>query len=74
LAVATLGFLSSIWLGNVLRLFSSTGVFTIKRFWSQRWAMAKIIPFYIPKDFRSNPKPVKTRGEIIEFHLPKKSA
>ena len=36
--------------------------------------MAKIIPFYIPKDFRSKARPVKTRGEIIEFHLPKKSA
>jgi hypothetical protein len=36
--------------------------------------MAKIIPFYIPKDFRGNAKPIKTRGEVIEFHLHKKSA
>lgn len=36
--------------------------------------MAKVIEFYIPKDFRRNTKPGERRGELIEFHLPKKSA
>jgi hypothetical protein len=40
----------------------------------RRQAMAKIIEFYIPKNFRKDAKPAKTRGELIEFHVPKKSA
>lgn len=36
--------------------------------------MAKIIEFYIPKDFRRNAKTPVKRGELIEFQLPKKSA
>ena len=37
-------------------------------------ATAKIIEFYIPKDFRGNAKPTEKHGELIEFHLPRKSA
>jgi len=36
--------------------------------------MAKIIEFYVPKDFRRAAKPSEKRGEIIEFRLPRKSA
>jgi hypothetical protein len=36
--------------------------------------MAKIIEFYIPKNFHRDGKPAKARGELIEFHVPKKSA
>jgi hypothetical protein len=36
--------------------------------------MAKIIEFYIPKDFQQKTKPVEKRGELIEFRLPRKSA
>jgi hypothetical protein len=39
--------------------------------------MAKIIEFYIPKDFRHNAKwtPSENRGQLIEFTpRPKKSA
>jgi len=39
--------------------------------------MAKIIEFYIPKEFRKSAKwvPVEQRGQVIEFTLPpKKSA
>jgi hypothetical protein len=41
-----------------------------------RRAMAKVIEFYIPKDFRPRQKWVATsdRGQIIEFASPKKSA
>lgn len=36
--------------------------------------MAKIIEFYIPKDFHAKVRTADKRGEVIEFHLPKKSA
>jgi hypothetical protein len=39
--------------------------------------MAKVIEFYIPKDFRRNGKwtPAENRGQVIEFApRPKKSA
>jgi hypothetical protein len=36
--------------------------------------MAKVIEFYIPKDFRKKVKPAEKRGELIEFHVPRKSA
>lgn len=36
--------------------------------------MAKIIEFYIPKDFRRKITPTPKRGELIEFHTPRKSA
>lgn len=38
--------------------------------------MAKVIEFYVPKDFRKTTKwlPPERRGEVIEFYLPKKSA
>ena len=38
--------------------------------------MAKIIEFYVPKDFRPSAKkePPTRRGQVIEFYLPKKSA
>jgi hypothetical protein len=38
--------------------------------------MAKIIEFYIPKDFHPGAKqvPVSQRGQVIEFCLPKKTA
>lgn len=35
--------------------------------------MAKIIEFYIPKDFRPKQAPPEKRGQLIEFH-PRKSA
>ena len=37
-------------------------------------ATAKIIEFYIPKDFHTKVKSVGKRGELIEFRLPRKSA
>lgn len=38
--------------------------------------MAKVIEFYVPKDFRSPAKrvPREKLGELIEFCRPKKSA
>ena len=36
--------------------------------------MAKIIEFYIPKDFRAKVRSVEKRGEVIEFHQPKRTA
>jgi hypothetical protein len=38
--------------------------------------MAKIIEFYVPKDFRPKGKwvPPTRRGQVIEFCLPKKTA
>jgi len=38
--------------------------------------MAKVIEFYIPKDFRPKAKwgTASDRGQIIEFAAPKKSA
>lgn len=36
--------------------------------------MAKIIEFYVPKDFRKKTNAAEKRGELIEFRLPKKSA
>jgi hypothetical protein len=41
-----------------------------------RRAMAKVIEFYIPKDFRPKAKwgTTSDRGQIIEFAAPKKSA
>jgi hypothetical protein len=38
--------------------------------------MAKIIEFYIPKDFYKIAKwvPAEKRGQVIEFSLPKKTA
>jgi hypothetical protein len=38
--------------------------------------MAKIIEFYIPKDFRKIATwvPLERRGQVIEFSLPKKTA
>lgn len=36
--------------------------------------MAKIIEFYVPKDFRKKTIAAEKRGEVIEFRLPKKSA
>jgi uncharacterized protein YbgA (DUF1722 family) len=36
--------------------------------------MAKIIEFYIPRDFRRKTKPAESRGQVIEFHVPRKSA
>jgi hypothetical protein len=36
--------------------------------------MAKIIEFYVPKDFRRKANPAEKRGELIEFRLLKKSA
>jgi hypothetical protein len=38
--------------------------------------MAKIIEFYVPKEFRKRARwvPSEQRGQVIEFTLPKKSA
>jgi hypothetical protein len=36
--------------------------------------VAKIIEFYIPKDFRRKAKPAENRGQVIEFYVPRKSA
>jgi hypothetical protein len=38
--------------------------------------MAKIIEFYIPRDFRPKAKwvPAESRGQVIEIYAPKKTA
>jgi hypothetical protein len=55
------------------RLLLPPSVSVFRRF-GRRWAMAKIIEFYVPKDFRKKTNAAEKRGELIEFRLPKKSA
>jgi len=61
--------------GAVERLLVLYGVHISSRFGHGGGAMAKIIEFYIPKDFRSKAKKTLDKpGELIEFHVPRKSA
>ncbi len=41
-----------------------------------RQVMAKIIEFYVPKDFRKGARwvPAEKRGQVIEFYLPSKKS
>jgi hypothetical protein len=61
--------------GAVERLLVLCGVHISSRFGHGGGAMAKIIEVNIPKDFRSKAKkPLDKPGELIEFHVPRKSA
>jgi hypothetical protein len=61
--------------GVARRLLLADSVHISSRFGQGGGAMAKIIEFYIPKDFRSKAKkPLDKPGELIEFHVPRKSA
>jgi hypothetical protein len=68
-------------------VFMSTGLATFGSRWGlqirvervgvRRLIMAKVIEFYIPKDFRKKTQPAASEkvGQLIEFSLPpKKSA
>src|SRR6266705_3159208 len=64
---------------STLRLSSCAGVPRIR--WGKlgpqgRMVMAKVIEFYIPKNFRKDERRSERdeRGRVIEFSLPKKSA
>jgi hypothetical protein len=56
------------------RLSPATGVLLSKSLAAGGGAMAKIIEFYIPKDFHAKVRTADKCGEVIEFRLPKKSA
>jgi hypothetical protein len=55
-------------------VFTATGV----EWKNGRWTMAKVIEFYVPKDFRKKAQPSVSEeklGQLIEFApQPKKSA
>ena len=59
------------------RVLGILRVITVPRVWAKEVAMAKVIEFYIPKNFRKSFKwvPELQRGKILEFCLQtKKSA
>jgi hypothetical protein len=51
------------------RLFGILSMITVSRVWAKEVAMAKIIEFYIPKNFRKSFKwvPELQRGKVLEF-------
>lgn len=55
-----------------MRLSSHNSVLTHRN--RRGGAVAKVIEYYIPKDFRAKAYPIEKRGQVIEFRLPKKSA
>ena len=63
--------------GIVARVFGILRVITTPRVWAKEVAMARVIEFYIPKNFRKSFKrvPELQRGKILEFYpQTKKSA
>jgi hypothetical protein len=63
--------------GIASRLLGVLRLLTVSRVWAEEVAMAKVIEFYIPKNFRKSFKwaPELQRGKILEFYPPtKKSA
>jgi len=51
------------------RVLGILKMITVPRAWTKEVAMAKVIEFYIPKDFRAPLKwaPELQRGKVLEF-------
>jgi len=55
--------------GIAARVLGILRLITVSRVWAKEVAMAKVIEFYIPKNFRKSFKwvPELQRGKILEF-------